>query len=306
MLKWIEVTGKTENDAIAAALKKLGLDRDSVSVEVIARAKSGFLGIGSQPARIKVSYEVPDEESVAESTPVEEPKAVETAPAAPVESVAPAAPVVETEAEAAEAEETEEPEEDDKPRRKRQRRRKKKPQGADEAVEAGEEQAEEPVKKPAAPAEPAPDRTEEINAFLTGLMEKLDVEARPVIALKEDNIYAVELVGENLGGLIGRRGETLDAIQQLTNYAVNNGQTQRVRIHIDAENYRAKREESLQRLARKTAGKAMKYRRNMMLEPMNAYERHVIHAALQDYDPSISTYSTGTEPNRRIVVAYGK
>jgi spoIIIJ-associated protein len=214
--------------------------------------------------------------------------------------------VVETEAEAAEAEETEEPEEDDKPRRKRQRRRKKKPQGADEAVEAGEEQAEEPVKKPAAPAEPAPDRTEEINAFLTGLMEKLDVEARPVIALKEDNIYAVELVGENLGGLIGRRGETLDAIQQLTNYAVNNGQTQRVRIHIDAENYRAKREESLQRLARKTAGKAMKYRRNMMLEPMNAYERHVIHAALQDYDPSISTYSTGTEPNRRIVVAYGR
>jgi spoIIIJ-associated protein len=306
MLKWIEVTGKTENDAIAAALKKLGLDRDSVSVEVIARAKSGFLGIGSQPARIKVSYEVPDEESVAESTPVEEPKAVETAPAAPVESVAPAAPVVETEAEAAEAEETEEPEEGDKPRRKRQRRRKKKPQGADEAVEAGEEQAEEPVKKPAAPAEPAPDRTEEINAFLTGLMEKLDVEARPVIALKEDNIYAVELVGENLGGLIGRRGETLDAIQQLTNYAVNNGQTQRVRIHIDAENYRAKREESLQRLARKTAGKAMKYRRNMMLEPMNAYERHVIHAALQDYDPSISTYSTGTEPNRRIVVAYGR
>jgi spoIIIJ-associated protein len=210
--------------------------------------------------------------------------------------------------EAAEAAESAEESEEsgEKPRRKRQRRRKKKPQPSDEAVEAGEEQAEEPVKKPAVPAEPAPDRTEEINAFLTGLMEKLEVDARPVIALKEDNIYAVELVGENLGGLIGRRGETLDAIQQLTNYAVNNGQTQRVRIHIDAENYRAKREESLQRLARKTAGKAMKYRRNMMLEPMNAYERHVIHAALQDYDPSISTYSTGTEPNRRLVVAYGK
>ena len=313
MLKWIEVTGKTENDAIAAALKKLGLDRDSVSVEVIARAKSGFLGIGSQPARIKVSYEVPDEEPVVETAPVEEPKAVETAPAAPaapVESVAPVAPVVEAqeEPEAAEAAESAEESEEsgEKPRRKRQRRRKKKPQPSDEAVEAGEEQAEEPVKKPAVPAELAPDRTEEINAFLTGLMEKLEVDARPVIALKEDNIYAVELVGENLGGLIGRRGETLDAIQQLTNYAVNNGQTQRVRIHIDAENYRAKREESLQRLARKTAGKAMKYRRNMMLEPMNAYERHVIHAALQDYDPSISTYSTGTEPNRRIVVAYGK
>ncbi|MCD7838789.1 MAG: KH domain-containing protein, partial [Clostridiales bacterium] len=164
--------------------------------------------------------------------------------------------------------------------------------------------AEEP--KAAAPAgeSPVEDRTERIVEFLTGLMERLDSDAKPVVTVTEDNIYQVELVGENLGALIGRRGETLDAIQQLTNYAVNNNQSRRVRIHIDAENYRAKREESLQRLARKTAGKAMKYRRNMMLEPMNAYERHVIHAALQDYDPNISTYSTGTEPNRRIVVAY--
>ena len=325
MLKWIEATGKTENDAIAAALKKLGLDRDSVSVEVIARAKTGFLGIGSQPARIKVTYEVPDEVSApVVETPkaapapvkkVEEPKAApekkpEEPKAAPVKS-APAAPVEEPEApETAEAPEAAVEAGEDKPRRKRNRRRKKKSAAApqEERSETAAEPSAEPAAsaEPAEPAEPAPDRTEEINAFLTGLMEKMDVEAKPVIRLKEDNIYAVELVGESLGGLIGRRGETLDAIQQLTNYAVNNGQTQRVRIHIDAENYRAKREESLQRLARKTAGKALKYRRNMMLEPMNAYERHVIHAALQDYDPSISTYSTGTEPNRRIVVAYSR
>ena len=87
---------------------------------------------------------------------------------------------------------------------------------------------------------------------------------------------------------------------------MNHGQSRRIRVHVDCENYRAKREESLQRLARKTAGKAVRYRRNMMLEPMNAYERHVIHAELQDYHPNISTYSTGTEPNRRIVVAYNK
>lgn len=310
MLKWIEATGKTENDAIAAALKKLGLDRDSVSVEVIARAKTGFLGIGSQPARIRVSYEVPDEPapvvvSPPAAEPVTQPEPVE--PSAPAEEPVPAvesAPEEESGAEQELESAEEAPEQGEKARRKRSRRRKKKAQ--EPKPEAPEQvQEAEPVQE-SAPVEPAPDRTAEIDAFLTGLMEKLEVEAKPVIRLKEDNIYAVELVGENLGGLIGRRGDTLDAIQQLTNYAVNNGQTQRVRVHIDAENYRAKREESLQRLARKTAGKAIKYRRNMMLEPMNAYERHVIHAALQDFDPSISTYSTGTEPNRRIVVAYSR
>jgi spoIIIJ-associated protein len=249
----------------------------------------------------------------AKSAPVVKEEAPKSAPAPVVEEteapVEPIAPVEESESEAAdEAPESSAEEGEDKPRRKRNRRRKKKSAPQEERPESVSERSEESAEsaEPAAPVEPAPDRTEAIEAFLTGLMEKLEVEAKPVIRLKEDNIYAVELVGENLGGLIGRRGETLDAIQQLTNYAVNNGQTQRVRIHIDAENYRAKREESLQRLARKTAGKALKYRRNMMLEPMNAYERHVIHAALQDFDPSISTYSTGTEPNRRIVVAYSR
>ena len=93
------------------------------------------------------------------------------------------------------------------------------------------------------------------------------------------------------------------AIQQLTGYAVNRGRSRRVRIHVDAEGYRARREESLTRLARKTAARVVKYRRNVTLEAMNAYERHVIHTALQDF-PGVSTYSTGTEPNRRTVVAY--
>ena len=143
---------------------------------------------------------------------------------------------------------------------------------------------------------------ERMERFLTGLMEHLDNAAKPVITQGEDGSFHVELVGSNLGALIGRRGETLDAIQQLTNYSVNRGQNKRVRIHLDAENYRAKREETLERLARKTAGKALKYHRNMTLEPMNAYERHVIHAALQDYE-GVTTYSTGSEPNRRVVVA---
>lgn len=252
MLKWIETTGKTERDALNKALKELGLEEDDISIEVITRAKTGFLGIGSCPAKIRVTYEVPDE------------------PAPTVEPEAPAEPMP----------------------------------AAESAPAPTAEPVEVPVEAPVMEADP--ERKEKIETFLTGLLERLEVPAEIKLQVNEAGIYQVELVGKNLGALIGRRGETLDAIQQLTNYAVNRGQSKRIRIHIDAENYRAKREESLQRLARKTAGKALKYRRNMMLEPMNAYERHVIHAALQSYNPAISTYSTGTEPNRRIVVVFDK
>ena len=259
MLKWIETTGKTERDALNKALKELGLEEDDISIEVITRAKTGFLGIGSCPAKIRVTYEVPDEPA---------PVAEETAPT--VEPEAPAEPMP----------------------------------AAESAPAPTAEPVEAPVEAPVMEADP--ERKEKIETFLTGLLERLEVPAEIKLQVNEADIYQVELVGKNLGALIGHRGETLDAIQQLTNYAVNRGQSKRIRIHIDAENYRAKREESLQRLARKTAGKALKYRRNMMLEPMNAYERHVIHAALQSYNPAISTYSTGTEPNRRIVVVFDK
>ena len=120
----------------------------------------------------------------------------------------------------------------------------------------------------------------------------------------EKGRYKVLLVGEGLGALIGRRGETLDAIQQLTSYSVNRTGG-RVRVQLDAEGYREKREQSLQHLAKKVAGKVVKYRRSVTLEPMNAYERHVIHTALQDM-PGVMTYSTGVDPNRRVIVAYDR
>ena len=259
MLKYIESTGRSEEAAIEAALQKLGMDRDDVSVEVLERAKTGFLGIGASPAKVKVTYEAPDEEPAEEEKPAPAAPVVKEAPKAVHE--APAAPAVEEKAPAA-----------DKPASA--------PVGDDE-------------------------RARRIHAFLTGLLAHMGSDAVPSIALGEENTYEVELLGEHLGSLIGRRGETLDAIQQLTNYAVNHGQSHRVRVHVDAEGYRAKREESLTRLARKVAGKVVKYRRNVTLEPMNAYERHVIHTALQDY-PDVTTYSTGTEPNRRTVVAYSR
>ena len=260
MLKWIESTGRTEDAAIEAALAKLGMDRDEVSVEILERAKTGFLGIGSCPAKVKVTYEAPDEPAAPVSTPAPEPvEEKKPEPAAPVAAPTPASPRQEA--------------------------------------------------APAVPAASACDGNDEraakIERFLTGLLEHMGAQASPRISRDEEGNYQVELVGQELGGLIGRRGETLDAIQQLTGYAVNRGQSKRVRIHVDAEGYRAKREESLERLARKVAGKVVKYRRNVTLEPMNAYERHVIHTALQDY-PDVTTYSIGTEPNRRTVVAYSR
>ena len=262
MRKFIETTGRSEEDAIAAALFQLGLDRDDVSVEVLQRPKNGFLGFGSNPAKVRVSYEVEGEEE----TPVPMPK-----------------------------EETPAPKAEAKPAPKAEKKQESKLQPGDEVIIAQE--------KPAAAPVPADDaKAEQIRAFLAGLMTHLEVNAVPEISMGE-NGYQVVLQGENLGAIIGRRGETLDAIQQLTNYSVNRSQSKRVRIHIDAEGYRAKREEALVHLAEKVAGKVVKYRKNVTLEAMNAYERHVIHSALQEY-PNVTTYSTGTEPNRRTVVAY--
>lgn len=146
---------------------------------------------------------------------------------------------------------------------------------------------------------------EQTEIFIKGLLERMGSDAVPVVEVSEDGDITVNLTGEKLGMLIGRRGETLDAIQHITGYVINRGGEKRRHISVDAESYRAKREESLQALAEKIAAKVVKYHRNMTLEPMNSYERHVIHTALQEYE-GVSTFSTGTEPNRRVVVAFGR
>ena len=300
MRKFIETTGRSEEDAISAALFQLGLDRDDISVEVLERAKSGFLGFGSSPAKVRVYYGPEEEEKI--SAPAPEPKKPEPVKPAP----RPAAPPKPA------------PKPTPKPEEKNQI------QPGDQVILAAPPKRE-PAKKPPRPRpepkpvpkaepkpvsqaeyQPAPEDdpvAEKIKTFLLGLLEHLEVQATPAISVSPEGNYQVVLQGQHLGAIIGRRGETLDSIQQLTSYSVNRGAAKRVRIHVDAENYRAKREESLQRLAVKVAGKVVKFRKNMALEPMNAYERHVIHTALQDY-PNVSTYSTGVDPNRRTVVAY--
>lgn len=320
MLKWIETTGRSEEDAIAAALFQLGLDRDDVSVEVIERAKSGFLGFGSNPAKVRVSYEEVDgaarplkENADLLGTFEPEPVAEVKRPA-PVaeETVLPAARPVMKEEQMPAAPAAEEmilaakpgmapPKKKNQPRLERRPRRENQLQEGDEVLIGSAPVSREPVTME--PVKPDDEKANRIREFLTGLMTHLQVEAAPEIFITSEGGYKVILQGKDLGAIIGRRGETLDAIQQLTSYTVNRGASKRVRIHVDAEGYRAKREESLQRLAVKVAGKVVKYRKNMTLEPMNAYERHVIHTALQDYK-GVTTYSTGVEPNRRTVVAY--
>ena len=241
MIKTLEKSGRTEDDAIAAALRELGMDRDDVSVEIVERAKSGFLGIGASPAVVRVSYEAEGEEAPAVKKPA--PAAKQSAPAA----------------------------------------------------------------RPAKPA-PAVDENEEyaqIRSFLSGLLERMGVSADIEISPRDNGGISVNLTGSAMGSIIGRRGETLDAIQHLTNYAVNRGSEKRMHISVDAECYRSKREDSLTHLAEKMAEKAIKYKRSMALEPMNSYERHVIHTALQNYE-GVTTSSTGVEPNRRVVVSYVK
>ncbi len=291
MTKWIETTGRSEEDAIAAALFQLGLDRDDVSVEVIERAKSGFLGFGGNPAKVRVSYEVAEDNE----TPIHAPSVMEEPKPEP-KPVKKAEPRPEPKPE-------KRPEKKPQPERRPQPEKKPQPQPKSAPAPRPEPQDEVLIAQENVPAAADDPKAEHIRTFLGGLMEHLQVEATPEISVTPEGGYKVVLQGQGLGAIIGRRGETLDAIQQLTNYAVNRGQSKRVRIHIDAENYRAKREESLRRLAVKVAGKVVKYRKNVTLEVMNAYERHVIHTALQDYR-GVTTYSIGTEPNRRTVVAY--
>ena len=252
MVKTLEFSAKTVEEATEKALAELQLEREEISVEILERGKSGFLGIGAVDAVVRVTFEGPDEPTL--SAEPESAPAPKAAPTSKKESKAKSAPAA-----------------------------------------------------PTAPVEPfvrgKGTQEEQTRAFLTGLFAQMGVSADMTITPRQGGGLNVELSGAGIGPIIGRRGETLDAIQHLTNYAVNRSSDRRSHINVDAEGYRAKREDSLVHLAEKMAAKAIKYRRSMALEPMNSYERHIIHSALQDYE-GVTTSSTGAEPNRRVVISY--
>ena len=292
MEKTLIATGKSIDLAIEAALQQLGLDRDSVSVMVLQKEKSGFLGFGAQPAKVQVTYEVPDP-VVAPEKPKSALGSASRSNKSKVNNPAPAPKKEESKAQPKK-------EEPKKPEQKKEQKK-------SEPKQSRPERKSEAPKAPAAAKAytPAAEGSVEqkIEVFVKGLLEHMDSQAVPHASKVDDNTYHVELVGEDLGYLIGRRGDTLDAIQHLCNYSVGRNVEGHIRINVDAEDYRAKREDSLRKYARKKAQQVLKARRRTTLEPMNAYERHVIHAALQEME-NITTHSTGTEPNRRVVIEY--
>ena len=292
MEKTLIASGKTIDLAIESALTQLGLDRDSVSVMVLQQAKAGFLGFGAQPAKVQVTYEAPD--------PVPEaPKVALSSASRSKPKAKPVAPKAEPKVEAPKPQKAPEaPKEVKKEEPKKAPKENKTPKAPKEPKTPKDPK----VQKEYAPAEPG-SVEEKIEVFLKGLLEHMGSQAVPHAWKENDNTYMVELVGDDLGYLIGRRGDTLDALQHLSNYTINRGIEGHIRINVDAEAYRQKREDSLRRYATKKAQQVLKAHRRTTLEPMNAYERHVIHATLQDMD-RITTYSVGTEPNRRVVIEY--
>ena len=289
-MEYIRISAKTVDDAITEASIQLGTSSDNIEYEVVEKGSTGFLGFGSRPAVImaRKKEEAPEEnfEEVVE-TPVK--KAEKPAP-----KPAPKAPVKEPVREEVKA--VKEPV-----------RREAAP--AKEPVKA----VKEPVRREAAPAkEPAAERPakapldkeaaiKRAEDFLKGTLNAMNMQVEIKASFDEEGTLNIDLNGDEMGVLIGKRGQTLDSVQYLTSLVVNKGNGPYVRVKVDTEDYRRRRKETLENLARNIASKVRRTRKPVFLEPMNPYERRIIHSALQN-NPYVATHSEGEEPYRKVVV----
>lgn len=261
--------GKTFDLALEAAAAELGEDKDMILYEIVRDPKKGFLGIGAELAKIKVEIEVPDEPKKKEKP----------------------APKKETEIKLPEG---------FAPEKISKKSKASKP--------AKESKPAQPVFKERVltPVEEGDENAKAIETFMLGLLTQLEItDGKVTVSLDENGNYFADVAGSKMGVLIGRRGETLDAAQYLCSLVINKGKDKKAKVVLDSENYRAKRAAALETLANKTADKAIKYKRNQSLEPMDAYERRIIHASLTGRE-HINTYSVGTEPRRKVIIAYVK
>ena len=271
----IRVSAKTVDDAITEALIQLGVTSDRLEYEVIEKGSAGFLGIGMKQAVIEARRKPEPKEEKIEEPVVEEPVKAEPKK---VETVQPQKAAAEKKA--------------DEPQKA----------AFEKAVE---KEVKEEVKKETKLVEVQPQTIEAVEDFLKNTMKAMDMEVELKTEIDQDGALCVDMSGEHMGILIGKRGQTLDSLQYLANRVANKHQEGYVRVKLDTENYRARREETLRHLAKNIAHKVKRNRRPVALEPMNPYERRIIHSALQS-DRYVMTHSEGEEPFRKVVITLKK
>lgn len=271
----IRVSAKTVDDAITEALIQLGVTSDRLEYEVIEKGSAGFLGIGMKQAVIEARRKPEPKEEKIEEPVVEEPVKAEPKK---VETVQPQKAAAEKKA--------------DEPQKA----------AFEKAVE---KEVKEEVKKETKLVEVQPQTIEAVEDFLKNTMKAMDMEVELKTEIDQDGALCVDMSEEHMGILIGKRGQTLDSLQYLANRVANKHQEGYVRVKLDTENYRARREETLRHLAKNIAHKVKRNRRPVALEPMNPYERRIIHSALQS-DPYVMTHSEGEEPFRKVVITLKK
>ena len=318
-MKCIEVTGKTVKDAIAKGVAELGCDSSDVDIQVLEMGSPGLFGMFGKPAKVRLTVKEEDHSFDIEMPvfTLDQPaqgrkrdKKRESKPAKAEQSTPKAAPAKKAEkVEESVAEVKEEPAQEpaaEEPKSEKRRSRNRKDKERKETREPIPEPV--TVAAPAKPAEPFVATPEEelsdtakgARDFLLGLTEKMSVPTQIEVSESEEQLR-MQLSGENMSILIGRRGETLDALQYLTSLNVNRNREEYLRVSLDTENYRAKREEALRKLAVRMANRAKKSGRRVALEPMNPNERRILHSALQN-DPEVTTHSEGEEPYRRVII----
>ena len=280
----IRVSAKTLDDAITEALVQLGVTSDKLEYEVIEKGSAGFLGIGMKQAVIEAWKKEEKQEPKIENVV----KAVREDFAAIEES------------EKAKKEETKK-DYSKKEDKKKEHPVQKENEDAVTKETPEEEKGEEPVKEQQVLA-PVEDQTiQAVEQFVKDTLKAMNMEVEITSSIDEDGALCVNMKGDHMGILIGKRGQTLDSLQYLANRVANKHQSGYVRVKLDTENYRARRVETLKHLAKNIAHKVKRNRRPVVLEPMNPYERRIIHSALQS-DPYVTTHSEGEEPYRKVIV----
>lgn len=300
MIKEIIATGVDANAAIESGALLLGLPREEVQFEIIdLPRKGGFLGLKKLPAKVRVWVELPDEKPArAEKT--EKPRRQE----APKKEQKPAAPKAERSEKPARTEKTEKPApKAEKAEKQPKAERPPRPEKVEKVEKAEKPVAEpKPVLVEVEPTEEVRAKVEKAAAYVTEILGAMGLSNFTVTPRYYEENVRLQLTGEQIGSIIGRRGETLDAIQYLASLVANRGEGEYIRLSIDSGNYREKRARTLEALARKLANQAVRTGRSVTLEPMNPYERRIIHGAVSSVKGATSS-STGVEPNRRVVIS---